>query len=97
MNARRHAGVEAGATQHCTARQELEGSTAPIFTPEHCTSLQVTVMGCKEEIARPHLGVRALLGPPHDGVLGHDVIVVQDADDVREQLQQLAVLIAAHL
>lgn len=53
--------------------------------------------GCKEETARPHLGVRALLGPPHDGVLGHDVIVVEDADDVREQLQQLAVLVAAHL
>lgn len=44
-----------------------------------------------------HLGVRALLGPPHDGVLGHDVIVVQDADDVREQLQQLAVLVTPHL
>ncbi len=44
-----------------------------------------------------HLGVCALLGPPHDGVLCHDVIVVQDADDVREQLQQLAVLVAPHL
>lgn len=34
---------------------------------------------------------------PHDGVLGDDVVVVQDAHDVLEQLQQLAVLVAAHL
>ena len=47
--------------------------------------------------ARPHLGMGALLGPPHDGVLGYDVVVIQNADDVREQLQQLAVLVAAHL
>ena len=38
-----------------------------------------------------------LLGPPVDGVLCQDVAVVQHAHDVCEQLQQLAVLIAAHL
>lgn len=44
-----------------------------------------------------YLGVSALLSPPHDGVLSHKVGIVEDADDVCEQFQQLAVLVAAHL
>lgn len=44
-----------------------------------------------------YLGVGALLVPELDGVLAHDVGVVQDAHHVAEQLQQLAVLVAVHL
>ena len=53
--------------------------------------------GCKAQVVGAHLGVGALLVPELDGVLAHNVSIVQDAHHVAEQLQQLTVLVAVHL
>lgn len=49
----------------------------------------------QEDVAA--LGMTALLVPEEDGVLTNDVGIIQDAQNVAEQLQQLAVLVAVYL
>ena len=43
------------------------------------------------------LGVTALLMPKQDGILPYDISIIQDAQNVAEELEQLAVFIAVRL